>query len=810
MAQPVLGNHTKAGNVRGGTIRGYMALALVGIGLVFASSAFITFRQIREHGQYGRTINLAGRQRMLLEKITLEASAVHHGSTRQGPMLEQTEAEFDTSLENLRRGDDRLGIAAPTTDIRRALDGIAEQWLVFREQLHRVVAAPRGSVESDTALDVLLASSDPLLTEINRSVSLYEDALSNKVAATETNLIALAVLGALLSAAAWWFMLGKVARPLTKLADGAVRLGRGELGYRVPVDGVGEVGVAAREFNTMAERLERALATERERASHDALTGTLNHAAITDVLRAQLAESPAALAVCVADVDGMKAVNDTYGHQVGDTVIMAVARALSRDGATVGRFGGDEFIALLPGADRAQAERYCAAVAEQLSQAGLKDPLTGASVPAVASLGLAVYPDEARTADDLVQLADGGMYAAKRERPIAAGITLMRPLGGERAARMVGELVPLLTSPGDLSEKLRLVSHRLSIGAGYDAVHFEVFEMNSVAAFATNTFARLPRELIKAWNDEQHSAVGHPIGNLLRETRQPIIMDDPARDDRLTNTQRTLLAQAGLKSGLIVPLLWQDRVIGMLSVGSKREGVFSASDAQFLTAVANQVTAIIHMAGLVEQLQSASSRLARGQEETVFMLAATAEAHDRTTGRHLHQVRAISEALALELGCDAEAAHDLGMAAVLHDIGKIRVPDSILISPAQLSDEQWQAMKQHTAWGAELLTRREGFELAAEVARAHHERWDGSGYPAGLAGDDIPEAAAIVSVADSLDAMTSTRPYRPGRPLAWAVREIEANAGTQFSPRVVHALMRLHARGELADPCDQSRDDAAA
>jgi diguanylate cyclase (GGDEF)-like protein len=786
-----------------------MALVLVSIGLIFGASALITFRQIREHDRYGRTINLAVRQRMLLEKMTFEASAVAHGSSRQRALLDQTESEFDAALKDLRSGD-RPGIAEPGADVRAALNSISERWLGYQEQLHGVVGAAPGSSESGTALQALITSNSPLIAEIDWSVSLYESALSDRVAAAEASVIALAALGTLVSIAAWWFMLRSVVRPLTRLADGAVRLGRGELDYRVPVEGVGEVGVAAREFNIMAERIERALATERERARHDALTGTLNHVAITDALHAQLAKSPASLAVCVADVDGMKATNDTYGHQVGDAVLLAVARALSRDGAMVGRFGGDEFVALLPGADRAQAEQYRAAVAEQLSQAGLKDPLTGASVPAVVSLGIAVYPDEARTPDDLMQLADNAMYAAKRQRPMATGMPLVRPLGGERAARMVGELVPLLTAPGDLSEKLSLVSHRLSIGAGYDAVHFEVFEMNSTAALATNTFARLPSELLKAWNDEQQTIVLHPIGHLLRETRQPIILDDVTRDDRLTETQRALLTAAGLTSGLIVPLLWQDRVIGMLSVGSSREGAFSASDAQFLTAVANQVTAIVRMAGLVEQLQAVSKRLARGQEETVFMLAATAEAHDHTTGRHLHQVRVTSEALAIELGYDAEAVHELGMAAVLHDIGKIRVPDSILISPAQLSDEQWHAMKQHTVWGAELLKQRQGFDLAAAVARAHHERWDGSGYPDGLAGDAIPEPAAIVSVADSLDAMTSTRPYRAGRPLAWAVREIAANAGTQFSPRVVNALMRLHAQGVLAAPCEDRRDDAAA
>jgi putative nucleotidyltransferase with HDIG domain len=214
--------------------------------------------------------------------------------------------------------------------------------------------------------------------------------------------------------------------------------------------------------------------------------------------------------------------------------------------------------------------------------------------------------------------------------------------------------------------------------------------------------------------------------------------------------------------------------------------------------VANQVTAIVRMAELVEDLQAASTRLSDSQAETVMLLAAAAEAHDQTTGRHLQRVRTISEALALELGHEAEDARALGLAATLHDIGKIRVPDGLLSSPAKLSDAEWVIMRQHTIWGAEFLGEREGFELAATVARCHHERWDGEGYPFGLAGEDIPEPAAIVSVADAFDAMTSDRPYRPRRTPAWAVREVQEGAGRQFSPRVVEALVRLHERGELA------------
>ena len=106
-------------------------------------------------------------------------------------------------------------------------------------------------------------------------------------------------------------------------------------------------------------------------------------------------------------------------------------------------------------------------------------------------------------------------------------------------------------------------------------------------------------------------------------------------------------------------------------------------------------------------------------------------------------------------------------------------------------------MKQHTIWGGAFLAGKAGFELAATVARHHHERWDGTGYPDGLSTDAIPEAALICTVADSLDAMTSNRPYRHGRPLPEAVVEIVRCSGTQFSPRIVEALVRLHDRGDL-------------
>ncbi len=277
----------------------------------------------------------------------------------------------------------------------------------------------------------------------------------------------------------------------------------------------------------------------------------------------------------------------------------------------------------------------------------------------------------------------------------------------------------------------------------------------------------------------------------------------------MTDSQRQLLVAAGIRSGLVVPLLWRDQVIGSLAVGSKRLAGLGLADAQFLAAVAMQATAIIRTESLVEELRSASTQLEHAQTETVMLLAAAAEAHDRTTGLHLQGVRDLAGTLARELGSTEEEAEALGLASILHDIGKMRVPDSILASPGQLTGDRWDLMKQHTTWGAEFLAGHVGFELATTIALHHHEQWDGSGYPQGLSGNDIPEPALIVAVADAFDAITHDRPYRAGRTPEEAVKEISRFAGTQFSPKVVAALARLHAEGLLPAAQGNTKLEAA-
>jgi response regulator RpfG family c-di-GMP phosphodiesterase len=318
------------------------------------------------------------------------------------------------------------------------------------------------------------------------------------------------------------------------------------------------------------------------------------------------------------------------------------------------------------------------------------------------------------------------------------------------------------------------------------------------SGFASSSFARVPDDFLDTWNQRRRSDVNLGIAKVLERTRRPLILEDLEVDERLDPAERELLSSVGLKSALCAPMIWENTLIGILTVASARRAAYSVRDADFVAAVATQVTAIVRMSTLLEQLRASTGQLRQAHEGTVLMLASAAEAHDSTTGSHLQRVRAISEALARELDYDDDDSKALGLAATLHDIGKIRVPDSVLGSAQSLQEAEWILMKQHTIWGGAFLAGQAGFELAATVARYHHERWDGSGYPDGLSGNQIPEAALITTVADSLDAMTSNRPYRAGRPLSEAVDEIVRCSGTQFSPRIVEALVRLYDRGALA------------
>ena len=182
---------------------------------------------------------------------------------------------------------------------------------------------------------------------------------------------------------------------------------------------------------------------------------------------------------------------------------------------------------------------------------------------------------------------------------------------------------------------------------------------------------------------------------------------------------------------------------------------------------------------------------ARSYVATVRALTNAVEARDAYTGKHAERVAAYGLELARRVDPDLVDDPQIEFGFLLHDIGKVAIPDGILHKPEPLGEDEERLMRSHPAIGWEILRQVPFLEEAAQIVRAHHERWDGDGYPDGLAGEQIPLAARIFSVADALDAITTDRPYRRGVPLSEARTAIAGGAGTQFDPQVVEALGQI-------------------
>ena len=203
--------------------------------------------------------------------------------------------------------------------------------------------------------------------------------------------------------------------------------------------------------------------------------------------------------------------------------------------------------------------------------------------------------------------------------------------------------------------------------------------------------------------------------------------------------------------------------------------------------------------GLEARVQERTRQLEETHIEMLVRLAKAAEYRDDESGEHVWRVSRTSWLLALELGLPQEQAEGLLRAARLHDVGKISIPDGILLKAGTLTLQEFEVVKTHAAVGAQLLSggRSTLIKMAELIALTHHERWDGTGYPQGLAGEAIPIESRILAVADTFDAMTHNRAHREARGLLEAVEEIKAQRGAQFDPRVVEAFVRLYERGEL-------------
>lgn len=281
---------------------------------------------------------------------------------------------------------------------------------------------------------------------------------------------------------------------------------------------------------------------------------------------------------------------------------------------------------------------------------------------------------------------------------------------------------------------------------------------------------------------EARLAPGEGIAGWVAQTGEPVIVRDVQMDPRHIHA---LDEKSGFvpRDVLCVPVSCRGRLIGVLEAMNKRDGTFDSDDLELLGALAHQVAVAIENAGLYHELKESFY-------ETIGLVADMIEKRDPYTGGHTRRVmqHALATGIALHLSAaDIEALH---LAAVLHDIGKVAVPDTVLAKTGLLDDDEWRAMRAHAETAAEILGHVRGLRASIPGVRGHHERLDGAGYPDGLAGEDIPLQARIIAVADAFDAMTTDRPYRTGMSVADAVRELRRCTGTQFDGRVVGSFVR--------------------
>jgi HD-GYP domain-containing protein (c-di-GMP phosphodiesterase class II) len=284
----------------------------------------------------------------------------------------------------------------------------------------------------------------------------------------------------------------------------------------------------------------------------------------------------------------------------------------------------------------------------------------------------------------------------------------------------------------------------------------------------------VPRDYVGRRIGIDEGMAGHVI-----TTGDPVLVDDYAEFPKRIDHA----AGAGLRAGAAVPIARDGVVLGALAAGTTHLGRrFGTEETEALLRLAELGAVALEQARMREELE-------RAVEAGVEAMAAAVDMRDDYTGAHSDEVVQLARKVGQRMGLPQEQLGELEFAARLHDVGKIGVPDAVLRKEGPLEGAEWEIMRQHPAWGADMLCRVPGLKRISRIVRHAHERWDGDGYPDRLHRDDIPLASRIIFACDAYNAMTSDRPYRDALRPWIAVSELREGAGGQFDPDVVDVLV---------------------
>jgi putative nucleotidyltransferase with HDIG domain len=290
--------------------------------------------------------------------------------------------------------------------------------------------------------------------------------------------------------------------------------------------------------------------------------------------------------------------------------------------------------------------------------------------------------------------------------------------------------------------------------------------------------------------EEDKFKISNTVVKRVAETGEAILTTNAQDDPRFG--QQFSVAAYHLLSILCAPLKIKDDLIGVIYVDNRiHSGMFQQTDFELISAFANQAAVAINNAQLFDDLQESNEELEIAYQATLEGWVRALDLRDRETEGHTQRVTVLTQKLAKSMGVsDADLIH-ITRGALLHDIGKMAIPDGILLKPAQLSEDERTLIEKHPIYAFEMLSPIKFLLPALDIPHCHHEKWDGSGYPRGLKGDAIPFAARIFTVVDVWDALISDRPYRKGLLPADIREHIRKGSGSHFDPQIVDAFLNL-------------------
>jgi HD-GYP domain-containing protein (c-di-GMP phosphodiesterase class II) len=284
--------------------------------------------------------------------------------------------------------------------------------------------------------------------------------------------------------------------------------------------------------------------------------------------------------------------------------------------------------------------------------------------------------------------------------------------------------------------------------------------------------------------------LGKGMAGKAAQTRQAIHIKDLATEDTSLH-QSPLLEAEGFVSYFGFPLIARSQVKGVLEVFHRTKLEPTREWLDYLNTLISETAIAVDNARMFTDLEKTNMELVSAYEATLEGWARTLEMRDRETEGHSQRVLGMTLQLAEKMGIHGEELVHVRRGSLLHDIGKIAIPDSILQKPGPLNDEEWDTMRRHPSIAYEMLSSINFLEPALEIPYCHHEKWDGSGYPRGLKGEEIPLSARIFAIVDVWDALSSDRPYRKAWSREKVIEYIQAQSGTHFDPRVVDAFIAL-------------------